>query len=205
MLMLIRWLSKLIKRERDVLNRYQRSHPHFLRYIVVDALISIAVVVGAYQLWSMGASTAGSASRMGMNLDSAKDLVKNARSGDIDTFWIGPIKGARYTLNDEVLRIADLFYWPESSGDRDPKGFLFEVKTYESQNVWDSHTHPIVTKINTTTVTLTPNISIKINRTSMRGVIVTYADKPEIVAIRYPQSQTLASMVKNVESLKLVR
>jgi len=34
---------------------------------------------------------------------------------------------------------------------------------------------------------------------------VTFADKPEIVAIGYSKPQTLDSMIKNVESLKLVR
>lgn len=99
----------------------------------------------------------------------------------------------------------DLFYWPQSSGISDPQRYLYEVKTYESQNAWDTHTHPILAKSEITTLAVTPNISIKINRTSMRGVIVTYADKPEIVAIRYPKPQSLASMVKNVENLKLVR
>ena len=205
MLMLIRWFSQLVKKERAVLHRYKRTHPHFLRYIVVDAFISVAVVVGAYQLLSSGVSTAGSSSQIGTRLVTSKVLVNHAKSGNVDAFWLGPVEGYRFTLDEEELRVVDLFYWPKSSGFRDPKRFLYEVKTYESQDVWDTHTHPIIAKVNTTTIALTPNISIKINRTSMRGVIVTYADKPEIVAIRYPKPQTLASMVKNAESLKLVR
>jgi hypothetical protein len=39
----------------------------------------------------------------------------------------------------------------------------------------------------------------------MKGVIATFGDNPVIVAIAYPKPQTLKDMIKNVESLKLIR
>lgn len=205
MLILFRWFLRLFKKEHALLNRYERSHPHFIRYIAIDAVISVAVVVGAYQLISTNSSKAQSSVQMGVTAVSSGELLSAAKSGNIDAFWLGPVAGYKYTLNDQELRIVDIFYWPGDTGSRDAKQFLYEVKTYESQDVWDTHTHPILAKVNISTIAVTPDISIRINRTSMKGVIVTYGDKPEIVAIAYPAPQTLDGMIKNVESLKLVR
>jgi hypothetical protein len=54
-------------------------------------------------------------------------------------------------------------------------------------------------------VILSSNLTIRINPSSMKGVIATFADKQEIVAIAYPKPQALEDMIKNVKSLKLVR
>ena len=196
---------RVFKKEHDVLTNYERSHPHFIRYMALDAVISVAVVVGAYQLWASGPSPVQTSSPMGVAVVSSSELVSHAKSGNIDAFWLGPVPGYKYTLNDQALRIVDIFYWPGESGNRDAKQFLYEVKTYESQDVWDTHTHPLLASANTKVIAVQEGLSIRINPTSMKGVIVTYGDKPEIVAIAYPKPQTLDSMVKDVERLKLVR
>jgi len=98
------------------------------------------------------------------------------------------------------------FFWYVS--DRSERSFgsnyLFEVKSYRSQAVWDAHTHPILAIANFTTISIKGNISIRMNRISMRGVIARFGNKVEIVAIHYPTRQTLQAMIKNVESLRLV-
>lgn len=203
--MIFRWISRVFKKEHDLFARYERSHPHFLVFIAIDAAISVALVVGGFALVSSLASNTHSSIPMGVAAVSEGDLVSHARADNTDVFWLGPVRGAKYTLNDQVLRIVDIFYWPGESGNRIAKQFLYEVKTYESQDVWGAHTHPILAIANTTTIAINRNISIKINKSSMKGVIATFADKPEIVAIAYPKPQTLKNMIKDVESLKLVR
>jgi hypothetical protein len=136
---------------------------------------------------------------------SAGQLVDHVAKDALNTYWIGPINGAEYTVNHELEGIVDVLYLPKGAAASDVKAFLYEVKTYKDKQIWDEHTHSILAVSNTTSISLNENISIKINKSSMKGVIATFADKHEIVAIAYPKAQTLKRMTENVESLKLVR
>jgi hypothetical protein len=201
----IRWVLRLFEKEHAALARYERSRPHFLWYLAFDAVISIAVVIGAFQFVVASSADTQSVVPLGVAPVSAADLVGNAISRNMDAFWLGPVSGYKYTLDVQESGIVDIFYWPRTSENFDGKAFLYEVKTYERQDVWTAHTHPIKANVDTTTILVNKNVSIRINKTSMKGVIATFADKPEIVAIAYPKPQTLSNMIKNVESLKLVR
>lgn len=205
MIALIRRLLRFIKKDQRLLTNYQRSHPHFFGYIALDAVLSVALVVGAYQLVGVDSSTAEKLLHMGTTVVTSDELIKHAKDDDVDAFWLGPVSGYQYSLNHEVTGIADLFYWPISSGNRDVKVFLYEVKTYKNQEVWDDHTHTILATADTKTIVINKDLSIRINPSSMKGVIATYGDKPEIVAIAYPTPQSLQAMIKNVESLKPVQ
>lgn len=204
-MILIRWVLKVFKKEQAALARYERSHRHFLWFLALDAVLSIALVVGGYHLFLTHSSTTESSEPQEISVVSSSGLISKAKVENMDAFWLGPVSGYKYTVNDQEVGIVDIFYWPGATGNLDDKAFLYEVKTYERQEVWNAHTHPFKANANTTTISVNRNVSIKINKSSMKGVIATFADKPEIVAIAYPKPQTLDSMIKNVESLRLVR
>lgn len=201
----LRWLLRLLKKEHAALSRYERSHPHFFWFLALDAALSIILVAGGYQLFLTSSPMAASDEPLGLSVVSARALTSAAAIKNMDAFWLGPVTGYKYTLNDKEAGIVDIFYLPAPSGNLDNKGYLYEVKTYQRQDVWDAHTHPIKANADVTIISVNRNISIKINKSSMKGVIATFADKPEIVAIAYPKPQTLDNMIKNVESLKLAR
>lgn len=205
LLIFIRWLLRLFKKEHEALARYERSHPHFFWFLAADALLSIALVAGGYQFFLTSSPVAESNEPLELPKVSASALASAAAIEKLDAYWLGPVSGYKYTINDQVAGIVDIFYVPATSGNVDTKAYLYEVKTYQRQDVWNAHTHPIKANVDTTTISVNKNISIKINKLSMKGVIVTFADKPEIVAIAYPNPQTLDSMIKNVEHLKLAR
>jgi hypothetical protein len=118
---------------------------------------------------------------------------------------LGGVGTDEYTVNHEVAGVVDIFYLPGGAEPSDHRGFIYEIKTYKDQGVWDAHTHTILATASTQTMILSSNLTIRINPSSMKGVIATFLDKPEIVAIAYPKSQTLDNMIRNAESLKLVR
>jgi len=136
---------------------------------------------------------------------SSGKFINEVKQDGVKVYWLGPVSGYVYTINHEVAGIADVFYLPNGTDPSDKKAFLYEVKTYKSQSVWDAHTHTILATANTKTIAVNEVLSIRINPTSMKGVIATFADKPEILAIAYPKPQILSNMIKNVESLKLIR
>lgn len=202
LLILIRKFLKLFKKEHAVLSRYERSHPHFLMYLALDAVVTMAIVFGIFQ--AVSASSSAPNASLGATVESASDLVKQAASVQADAYWLGTISDDKYTLNTEVPGIADIFYWPSGGVGDDGKNYIYEVKTYKNQKTWDAHTHTILAMANISTIKLKNGTSIRINRSSMKGVIARYTNKAEILAIAYPTPQTLDSMIKDVESLRLV-
>lgn len=195
----------MFKKEHDFLSRFQRSNPHAILYLALDAVISVTLVFGGYQLLGSHPTAIESKEKMEVSAVSSRAMIALATREKMDAYWLGPVSGYSYTLNDQQRGIVDIFYWPASTGNRDAKDFLYEVKTYKDRKTWDAHTHTILAIANTSTIEVKKGLSIKINRSSMKGVIATYADKAEILAIAYPTPQTLDSMIKNVESLRLVR
>ncbi len=201
----LRLLLKMFKKEQEFLSRFQRSNPHAILYLALDAVISVTVVLGGYQLFWSHSSSIESKEQMEVSAVSSDALISLATREKMDAYWLGPVSAHTYTLNDQQRGIVDIFYWPASTGSRDAKNFLYEVKTYKDRKTWDAHTHTILAVANTSTISVKKGVSIKINRASMKGVIATFADRKEILAIAYPVPQTLDSMIKNVESLRLVR
>jgi hypothetical protein len=136
---------------------------------------------------------------------SGSQLVEHLKIDGISAYWLGGVGTDEYTVNHEVAGVVDIFYLPGGAEPSDHRGFIYEIKTYKDQGVWDAHTHTILASANTQTVILNSNLTIRINPSSMKGVIATFLDKPEIVAIAYPKPQTLDNMIRNVESLKLAK
>jgi len=205
MVMFTRWLLRFFKTERNLLVRYERSRPHFLRYLALDALLSVFIVFAGFQIFDSNSFLAERLTHSGDVALSSSQLIAHVKRDGISAYWLGPVKGDEYTVNHEVEGIVDLMYLPEGTEPSNDKAFEFEVKTYESQKIWDAHTHPILATASTQTLILSKEVTIRINPTSMKGVIATYQDKPEILAIAYPKPQTLQSMMKDVKSLKLIK
>ncbi len=205
MVIFVRWLLKVFKKEHAVLRAYERSHPHFLGFLTIDALLSVALVFAGFQFYESKSASAERLTHAGDVVMSSGQLVDHLKGDALNAYWFGPIQGAEYTVNHQLHGIVDLMYLPKGTDASDDNAFIYEVKTYKNKEVWDSHTHTIKSTVNTTTILVNKSISVRINPSSMKGAIATFADKPEIVAIAYPKRQTLDGMIKNVESLKLIR
>lgn len=205
MLILVRSFLNLFKKEHDFLVRYERTHAHFLRYLAVDALLSLAIGFAGFQIYESYSSNDDALSHSGNVVMSSTQLVNHLRNDALKTYWLGPISGDQYTVNHEIEGIVDVMYLPQGLAPIDHGGFDYEIKTYVDEKTWDSHTHPILATAHIQTIAVNPEIAIRINPASMKGVIVTFSDKPEILAIAYPTPRSLSEMIKNVEALKLVR
>lgn len=205
MLALLGWLVKLVKKDFQLLSNYGRAHPHFFWYLGADALLSAALVFGGYSLYVEMTSDSHSLEHVGAEAVTSEELVEHAHESNVLAYWLGVIPGYEYTLNHSVSDVADLFYWRRGMHGTNGKQFLYEIKTYRNQNAWDSRSHTFLATTNTQTITVNKDLTIRINPTSMRGVIATFISKPEIVALAYPVPQKLQDMIKNVESLRLVQ
>jgi len=205
MIAVYRWILGLTKKEHILRTNYHRSHPHFLLYMGLDAVLSFALVFGGIQIAWSHSSGAEKLVRAGAVIVSDDELINDVKKENVDAYWLGPIPGYRYTINHEVSGIADVLYLPKASEQSNMNLFSYEVKTYINKKAWDAQMHPLLATANTTTIKINNGLSIKINQASMKGEIATFGGQTEIVAIAYPASQSLQMMIKNAESLRRVQ
>lgn len=205
MISLIRKLATFVSKEQRFLARYERSHPHFFWYLGIDALISTVLVFSGFLFFASDSFVGQKLTHAGVVGMAPSEFVDHVKHQAVVAYWLGPKSGYENTINHEVSGIADVFYLPAGSDASSKSQFLYEVKTYKNQRVWDAHTHPISASVETKTMVVSKNLSIRINPKSMKGVIATYSNKPEIVAIAYPRAQSLPEMVQHARSLKLIQ
>ncbi|HEX7405850.1 MAG TPA: hypothetical protein VF307_08005 [Candidatus Nanopelagicaceae bacterium] len=205
MIAIYRWILRLTKKEHVLVTNYQRSHPHFLLYIGLDAVLSFALVFVGIQIANSHSSVSHKLVEAGAATISAEQLSNLVKNEHIDAFWLGPMPEDEYTINHEISGIADVFYLPKVSDQSSGNLYVYEVKTYENKGIWDAHTHSLLSSANTSTIRINKDLSIKINRASMKGEIATLANKSEIVAIAYPTAQTLDTMIKNAERITSIQ
>lgn len=204
MLATARFIFSWLGRERVVFSNYKRSHPHFLRYLVLDALLSSALVFGAYQYtFATPSPTALSLENSGAVAMSSADLTRAVRSGKYVAYWLGPKSGYKYILiatrKDEVI----ISYLPMGSDINRANEVKLTVKTYSDPSKVKS---PICSRGNLTTansgeVCTNPTT---FNRDSMKEETIAIRGTDIRVVINYVSAQTVATMVKNGSSLKRI-
>lgn len=205
MIALLRRLTGIVRKDQQVLANYQRSHLHFFGYLAMVALLTVVVVFAGFRIHEFIWPSAERLTHSGDVVMSSGELIEHLKKDGIRAYWLGPIQGEEHTVNHEVPGIVNLMYLPLASIASDDHAFSYEVKTYESRKIWDAHTHTILASANTQTVILDRNLTIRINPSSMKGMIVTFSNKPEIVAIAFPKAQSLPEMIQHAKSLKLIR
>ena len=204
-LTLIDRIVKVFKKDFQLLSNYERTHPHFFWYLGIDAILSVIIIIGGYSLYTNMTTDKHDLKHVGADVMTSREVVEHVKENNVLAYWLGSIQGYEYTLNYAESDIADLFYWRGGTHDFKGKLFLYEVKTYRNQRAWDSRVHNFKATTNTQTIHVNEDLTIRINPTSMRGVIATYVSKPEIVALAYPVPQKLQDMIKNVEGLRQVQ
>lgn len=204
MLAAIRFVSSWLGRERVVFSNYTRSHPHFLRYLVLDALLSSALVFGTYQYTFATPSPAVfSLENSGAVAMSSADLRRVVHGGKYVAYWLGPKSGYKYTViatrKDEVI----VSYLPIGSDINRANDVRLTVKTYADPSKMKA---PIcsrsdVTPANSGEACTNPTTfnrdTMKEETTAIRGTAIR-------VVINYVSAQTVATMVKNASSLRRI-
>lgn len=205
MLTLIDRIVKVFKKDFQLLSNYERTHPHFFWYLGLDAILSVIIIIGGYSLYTNMSTDRHELKHVGADVMTSQEVVEHASKFKVLAYWLGSIEGYEYTLNHAESDVADIFYWRKGSYSRGGKQFLYEIKTYRNQQAWDSRAHNFKATTNIQTIPVDEDLTIRINPTSMRGVIATFVSKPEIVALAYPVPQKLQDMIKNVEGLRQVQ
>ena len=106
-----------IRREASSLLRYSRSRRHFTLNLVLDALLSIALVLAAFQIMSAPARhSATSQLRIsGALAMSGTELVKFIRQEHLVAYWVGLNSADKYTVVATSPGEVTISYFPKSA------------------------------------------------------------------------------------------
>lgn len=185
-------------------SRYQRSHPHFIRNLSLDVVLSLAVGLAGFQFITSRTSATNSLedSRVvAMTSDKFIALVKKHKD---PVYWLGPVPGNKYSFNQNANDVDIVSYLPKGSSLSNINQRKMTVKTYKTLAAYTTHIHPLVGANATKFVTAKGN-TVEFNETLMDVETVTLNGRPEIVIIRYPTSQTDETLIKNADNLRLFR
>ena len=90
----------LIKKMGAGYSRYGGEHPRIVRNLIVDALISIFMVLSlsAFVAHAAANSHLETLRKSGVVTMTAGELVKHVQNENLKVYWLGPIEGDIYTI-----------------------------------------------------------------------------------------------------------
>jgi len=204
MLAMFRWFLKSIKRERLLLSNYEKSRPHFQRYIAIDAVISVAIILAGFALMSSTLSSTKASGDVGLQRMSADDLLHNIQTEKRNVYWLGPIQGDTYSDYDIQPGINVITYLPPDADPSDINQPELSVKTYKNIATYNGQVHPLLGS-NARRIVNTNGTSVEFNEVTLDREIVIFKDKPEVIVIRYPTWQPATILMDNAEKLTLIQ
>lgn len=125
-------LFAFLKRRRAGHARYSREHPHLVRNIAIDAVIStFAVISMATIVYHASANARVEMLRKsGVVTMTAEELVAHVKHEKLTVYWLGPIQGDVYTIICTDPREIYVNYIPSSTRLHDSFATSVMVETY---------------------------------------------------------------------------
>lgn len=187
-----------------MLSRYQRSHPHFIRNMSIDLILSLAIGFAGFQVVSSRISTPKPLEYSQVRALTSEQFVALVKTHKDPVYWLGSLSGNKYSFEQNVEDIDIVSYLPKGSSLSNVNQRKMTIKTYKNPAAYASHIHPLVGADAFRLATSEGNI-VEFDRNQMDIETVILRDRPQIVVIRYPIMQTSDTMIRNADRLRLVR
>jgi hypothetical protein len=200
-------IRRVIKKKQSLLSGYEKSHRHFLWYVALDAALSVALVVGGFQVAHAGSSWKASVTKYrvsGAPALSADQVINLAHSEQLEVFWLGSISGVKYSFEVKPGVGSTLTYLGDVNRriqDYDlPK---LTIQNYDTYGTYAENLHPIL--VNGVQSTLdSPNFTLHFDSDSMKRSTIVYKDSTRVTVITYPVKHSESSLINDAESLALM-
>lgn len=205
MLATVRFLVRLIKKERQILSRYEKSHPHFMWFLGLDAVLSFALVFGGFQIAASHSSARLNAAmgHSGLIAMSANEFIDHIKDDDKSAYWLGPMAGKKYAINHTQGDVDIITYLPEDAEINKVNQPELAIETYKDSMAYATDVRPLRGPNIAKYVTASGNI-VQFDTGLMEVETVTIKETLQIVEIHYPTRQTVQTLMQNAENLKLV-
>ena len=201
---IFRFLLRLIKKEHLLLTKYRRSHPHFFRYMGLDAAISVAIVVGGFQVAHFGSSWNASylkAEDTGVKALSAEQVIDRVHRGHLEVYWLDAISGAKYSFEFKPGTVSTLAYLVGGGrGQQDSSKPKLIIQTFDSYATYAKNLHPLVATGEESIVD-TSNYTLHFDSNSLLIATIVFKHSSRVVVIHYPVTQSVSSIIDDADAL----
>jgi hypothetical protein len=207
MVAIFRLFLKLIKQEHHLVSRYKKSHPHFFWYVGLDAAISIALVVGGFQIAHAGSSWKAAYLKVqdtGVKALSADQVIDRVRGGNLKAYWLGRISGALYSFELKQGTVSTLTYLVGGSGDlQDVALPKLVIRTFDSYRAYAANIHPVLAP-SAESIVENPNYTLQFDSNFMQTVTIVFKYSPQVVVINYPETHPKSSIIEDASEIILL-
>ncbi|MDP1712100.1 MAG: hypothetical protein Q8K86_06555 [Candidatus Nanopelagicaceae bacterium] len=125
-------LFSSMRRKNAGYSRYHREHPHLVRNMVIDAVVSVLTVISIFAFVNHASANARveMLRKSGAITMTADELAEHVKQEKLTVYWVGPIQGDVYTIictdPGEIL----VTYIPSGARLHDSFATAFSVETY---------------------------------------------------------------------------
>jgi hypothetical protein len=181
----------------------EESRPFgFGRLLLIGSIIgSLFIFTGLQVAQSHAPATVNQvAVSSGVQSMSAAELVQTIKAENRTVYWLNSKQGDSYTNSSSANGIDQIFYRPVGSNPSDLNQFDVNVGTYRDYSTYEAQPHPFL-GANGRTITLPSGATVTYNTASPNQAVVQFFNKPEIVVINYPATQTVPTIINDAENL----
>jgi hypothetical protein len=134
---------------------------------------------------------------------SAAELIQSVKAGNHPVYWLKAAQGDTYTNNTLTDGLDQITYRPEGSDISNLSQFHIMIETYRDFATYSAQLHPLLGE-NGGTITLNNGATLTYNQISADQAVIAFADRPEIVVLRYPMAQPLPTLITNAQNLAAI-
>jgi hypothetical protein len=181
----------------------EESRPFgFGRLLLIGSIIgSLFIFTGLQVAQSHAPATVNQvAVSSGIQSMSAAELVQTIKAENRTVYWLNSKQGDSYTNSSSANGIDQIFYRPVGSNASDLSQFDVSIGTYRDYSTYEAQPHPFL-GANGRTITLPSGATVTYNTASPNQAVVQFSNKPEIVVINYPATQTVPTIMSDAENL----
>jgi hypothetical protein len=179
----------------------RESRNRFLRFLLLNIVIwPILVYVGLQFSESHSPKVAKTLAVSGAQSMNADQLIATVKSQGRPVFWLNRLSGDTYSENSAVSGVDIISYLPEGTKLSTPGQLDLVIETYRDSNLFNIQLHPLSGTADTT-VENVGGVTVTYNPASPDHSVVTFKDRPQIVAISYPGFQSVSTLVMDAQNL----
>ncbi len=174
----------------------------FLGFFVLNVLLWPAVVYVGLQISASHPPQVVQAllKTSGVQHMTADQLIATVASQGRPVFWLNRLSGDTYSHNSTVNGVDVISYIPTGANPAHLNHLDLVVKTYRDSSIYNVQLRPLAGGSDTV-VKNVGNVSVTYSPASPNHSIVTFKDRPQIVAIDYPAFQDVSTLVMDAQNL----
>jgi hypothetical protein len=184
----------------------RRARNHFLRFVLANLLVWPLIAFIGFQVMDSHKPEVSRAllKTSGAQSMSADELTSIVKGQERPIFWLGRLSGDTYAENSTMSGVDVITYLPENETPQSARQLDLVIKTYRDSKVFNVQLRPLSGTADTT-VENVGGVTVTYNPASPDHSVVTFKDRPQVVALTYPAFQTISTLVMDAQNLASIQ